>query len=446
LLNDEERRGDESHVIALNKSQVPQLRTTLSQFLGSQRLRLMLDEAEVLLGQVPDEAERECKFFFSTHGLTFDSELALDNLSERNIREVCIKQLDVDKALLLEKHEEMLQAAQKWRTSPEYRQSLQSELEKICQDLDNQIDSWVKSELNSWIIETHDVVSRERHLEMYSRKYLLVAEQRLRSMVETESQRLASYYLGQFQSFLRMHRLYERLEEKGYDRNYIRERIQPVNHLHRLQKTMADEFGSVCRWVLVYELLRNPILAHDSAFGGELPDVAREVAVNIAKFAIDIELSGQTSGPTLFRGATDVIRGVMGRNQQPPQEEVSSSRTYVEPRGQRNAESKRLLERIETALRADDRRQLSELIARQLAGRNRIALSESLPYLDMLFFYELDKFQQEYRFQVEAVYTEHIAQIYDQNEDIRELLIQKNRPILKQAKELLEVLSSLRTL
>lgn len=447
LLSDEERSATSADEIALNKSGVLDLRTALNSFLVTKRLQLMLDEAEVLLRQVPKDAEAESQAFFARHGLTLDDTMALDTLSERNTRQLCNKQLERDHEALLANCRGMIDHAQQWRGSKEYRQSLREKTAEICAMLDQKMDTWVADQLPAWVVETPDPVAGPTHMEMHKHSFLIKAEQTLRGYAEDEAQHLADYYLEHFQELLKSDRIYEMILEKSYDQPYVEQRVHPVASLRATQTEIGAEFSEICRWVLIYELLRDPILGSQDVPDSQIPRIAKEVAMQLAELALSVSIT--TASPTAAvslkaaGGFLSKLRQAGTPDRQP--EEKPQTKVPPDPEDQRRAaDFKKLSAAIQTALEKRDVPQLQVIITRELSKRNKLALSKSLPFLDMLFFYQLDKYHQVYRAKVDELYREHIDQVADRNMSIRQILVRKNDVTLLQAGELLQVLRELR--
>ena len=152
----------------------------------TKRLQLMLDEAGVLLGQVPKDAEAESLGFFARHGLTLDDTMSVDTLSERNTRQLCNKQLERDHEALLGNCRTMIEHAQQWRQSKDYRQSLREKTAEICEMLDRKMDAWVAGQLPTWVVETPDAVAGPTHMEMHKHSFLIKQNRLSAAMQKTK--------------------------------------------------------------------------------------------------------------------------------------------------------------------------------------------------------------------------------------------------------------------
>lgn len=451
LLSQEERNASEVDSVALSRSGVPALTDALDKFLGAKRLQLMLEEASALLGQVPRDAETESQAFFIRYGLILDDTMSLDTLSERNTRQLCNKQLERDREAMQNNCNSMLERAQQWRISPEYKQSLREKTDDICTTLDQRMGDWVSKELPVWLMQTPNPVDGRIVMELHIRSFLILAEQKLRGFAEDEAQHLADYYLSHFDELLKSYRIYERIVEKSYDQTYIGQRVHPVPTLQEVQADIGKEFSEICRWVLIYELLRNPTLGPDDEPESQIPRIAKEVALQLAQVALDMSITTASPAATIsFKAAGSAISKWIRQDsasKQPNEEPVSKipANTDDQKREQQRADDfKKVREAIQSALEKRDQPRLQKIITDELSKRNKLALSKSLPYLDMLFFYQIDKFHQEYQAKVDELCQEHLDQVADRNVSIRDILVRKNDVTLLQAGELMRVLTELK--
>jgi len=442
-LSGEGALAADAHEIALKKSGVLDLRVSLNHFLVTKRLQLMLDEARVLISQVPQDAEAENLDFFARHGLTMDDTMSPDTLSERNTRQLCNKQLQQDHEALQANCRAMIDQAQTWRGNPEYRQSLTAKIATICEMLDREMREWVAQELPGWVVATPDPVTGPTRVDMHKHSFLIKAEQILRRRAEDEAQLLADYYLEHFQELLKSNRMYEMIIEKSYDQPYVSQRVHPIADLQATQTSVGSQFFDICRWVLIYELLRDPILGTQDTLDSQIPRVAKEVAMELAKLALSISITTTSPAASLsVKAAADAIGAKLKLSSM---DKSPEGKPPPDPEDQkRAADFKKLNAAIQAALDRRDIEQLGGIITSDLSKRNKLALSKSLPYLDMLFFYQVDKYQQAYQAKVDELYREHIDQVADRNMSIRHILVRKNNVTLLQAEELSQVLRELR--
>ena len=107
---------------------------------------------------------------------------------------------------------------------------------------------------------------------------------------------------------------------------------------------------------------------------------------------------------------------------------------------------KELGDKIEKALYRHDKKSAQDYVFSALSERSKNVFKNCLPYLDRLFFYEIEKHQNEYKRIVNALIEEHGEQVQDNNNDIRQILVRGNRATLDDLTELLSILSELNTL
>ena len=89
--------------------------------------------------------------------------------------------------------------------------------------------------------------------------------------------------------------------EKSYDQSYVVQRVHPVADLHATQTGIGTEFSEICRWVLIYELLRDPILGSQDVPDSQIPRVAKEVAMQLAELALSVSITTASPAAALSR-------------------------------------------------------------------------------------------------------------------------------------------------
>jgi signal recognition particle receptor subunit beta len=454
LLTETQRAQENAVELALTASNIPAFRLQLVTFLSLRRIGLMLREAEELLDQTIRVAQTEVRQLFTRYGLAVDDRADSNVLIERNIREVCLKQLQSDKKALADNYEGFWKALQAWRRGEGYKESLTAKVREICSDIDYEIDRWLETKLSdpTLFTRTLDATSGKTYVEMTDVRFLYEAERETRRLVEHQGAVLADYYLSEFARFVRHHEIYELLIEKAYGQSYLFDPSSPESELRHIQGVIAKEFVDICRWVSVYELMQDPLLNSKGQDGEITPEVATEVS----KFVIDIVAA--SFDPTGVAVPAKVAASGMSRifgsfSRKPGKAEdapvelgsvVSSIEVRTERRREFSSKLQNLRRDIEAALDKNDVAKIRQLVGRELAVRSKNALGASLPYLDMLFFYELEKFQREYETTAESMLRKHEREVLDRNEAIRQVIVVRNRATIEELSEALAIVNRLR--
>jgi len=446
LLSEQEHQSADQHVIALKKSQIPLLRSKLTEFLGERRLHLMLDEAEALLQQVMPTALSESRTFFEKNGLVVDESLSAEIITDRNVRRLCEQQLKKDRGELLEQYREMWRAMQKWRRSDAYRKSLTAQVEEICRDVERRVRDWHDKALSDpdRFGGALDAVTGQEFLEMLSMEFLVEAERELRHIMEEEGKNLAAYYLREFREFIHSHGIHDTIQEKSYDQPYMRVKLDSITSLEDIEEEIEREFTDICRWVPVYELMQNPLVAVRDKSGKTVPKIAADVSACILDIALaSFDVTGHSQMRVVIKGVSEwhKLRKRV-RRQQSKEHTESGDESPTEQRMDSELEKLRL--KIDEALLKWDLNLIKDLVVKELTLRSRRALGHSLPYLDMLFFYQLEKYGQVFNQIVDTIYEEHNNQVLDGNESIRQIIVRQNQATLVEAMELIRIVAELR--
>lgn len=457
LLLEIEDVNTEPHIAALNKSQIPLLRSKLSEFLSDRRLQIILDEAKLLLDRIANVAKEEIDSYFKQNDMDSRDLLKPDVTYDRSVRQLCLQQLKKDKRELDGNYGQMWQDMQNWRRSGRYRESLKSQLEKICKDIDGKIRLWLDNTLanpeNFTTIQVGPV--GKEFIQMHELKFLNDAERHLRQLMEAHGNMIANYYFDEFNKFLEDHRIYENLKEKSYYQEYIFS-IEKYSSFEQYQTVIDREFKDICRWISVYELMRNPLLSIRSDTGEMTTKIADDVAKHLFDIALEsFELSVKSQVPVsgLLFGK---LKGKMGWSKNNKTTNISENQAAKVDtqaskaiQGQENQMDKclrKLRSSINEALNRNDINTIKLLVGKEVSARSKEALGKSLPYLDMLFFYQLEKHQKYYEQVVEVVNREHTQQVLDRNETIRQLIVRKNDSFFSKAMEMLESYNAIRSI
>lgn len=457
-LVDSERANPDSHMIALERSQVPALRAKLSEFLGERRLQLMLQEAEVRLDQVVSIAEVERDEFFLQHNLEINYSLPSDTSRQRLERELCIQQLKRDRQQLVDRYDRMWDRMQQWRRSSAYRDSLKAAASEICSDLDWHIGQWLDNALkdSERFKEVRSAVSGYKGVQMADLQFLHEAEQELRRIMEVQGGNLAAYYLREFGEFVRTEQLHDLILELTYAQRYVVDHLKTVTSLERMEELIADEFTNICRWVTVYELMADLLIAGRTKSGEITPEMAVEVSEFILSIAIaTFDPTGQSQVAAVVSTAARTVslkERLLGRSKDTPAGSTAPVEVNKQPvitqQRQLDSSLQKLRSEIDDALNVGNMEKIRDLVGKQLSMKSKSALGESLPYLDMLFFYELEKYERLYKEIVKAIYDSHYQVVLDYSADfpIRQILMRQNRAAFNEATQLLKAVAQLQAI
>lgn len=412
------------------KSQVPALTDQLTRFLCEQRVDLTLAEAEYALKRVEDKLWLTCQEVLAKHGIDLErGKLSnVEGLHTIYLRQVCQGILEQASDELKEQQKDLLISMDKWRESDLHQRQVNVVTQAIFNDLKTKMDSHLSSLLNpdakeGRVRESRDDAEGRNYRGIVPEEILLEAQRRFRRTIEEQSQQLSGYYVSKLQTEIISQRLYDLLNEKCYGQVYAND-LDPAGEMERELQRVKTEFESICRWVLVYEVLKMPILLPPGKPGDHavvqkaferaidtVRDSVPDSAPGLAKVGIGAirEIVNQMVPPPLqefvhaiaavaHQTITPTIDSVPSDNPMPPPTDP------VSEQAQQLLDMEQLKNEIDRLMAEDDRQEVARLIQQQFALRYNLAIGASLIFVEKLFFYLLEQ----YRYRLKEVADELI--------------------------------------
>jgi GTPase SAR1 family protein len=470
-------------------SEVPQFSYHLNKFLCEQRIDLMLEEARSHLRHAKDKMWTQCQKILLENGLEvhkgrFNSAKETQN---RQQQKICEQILEQNLRELLETNQALTNAMDNWQKSSQYQLALTTRIETIFSETKEIIKSYITELVNSkakLVRKSRSDLDGKYYTEILVKALLLEVEHRFQEVVEDKVGQLANYYLEQFESEIKTQGIEKILHEKSYEQDYVAE-INPVEYTRKVQARIRSDYESICRWVLMYELVKMPIIlsADDSederrdrtivegAFEKIVPGLAGlvglagiELVQNVAirmvppplQEFVDV-ISNAAKDATKEYNDTQMQQGVSITEQssllassssETKSEQIVSfiDKKIVEEYRSELLDIYHLVGKINECIDQEDFSKASNLIERQFAFRYSLAISTALLFLDRLFFYERGKYRLEFERISRKLIDQHLAYVRTGNQNIQNILIQKysfKTEAVEQALDFLQALEQL---
>lgn len=489
------------------QTQIPMVRQSLERFLAEQRLKLLLDTADSRLRMAQGEMVKAAEAILRNHNIKKDSGISALLAHSVYRRKKCEEQLIKIHFSLRENVKELLASMGEWRRSEEYEAKLVEEVSKIYDILETE----VQTELNRWLLisdhaqprdetvidEIIDDISRIKITEGRPRALVIYIERRLREVLEESSRRVAGFYTSKFDNLLEGMGISARLMDKTYGQDYVLS-YNPDLRLKQFIEQLHKEFEESCRWLLLYELIKRPILIQSSApmdisyiwnvvkkVAGELVEDGVELLLAYAgmghlariggKVATVILREAQLDRPASSPGPTprskDFIHQIRRQDTSSPkvtsqpsptEESTNEIQTNIPgwtPRAPLPAnavlvpdfklpitleDETSLVSHINEYLNEHKFEQIKTLLQEQFALRYHSAFGAALPLLEGLFFYELSRFERAYYTLVKEIIEVHKAHVLVYpNGSVAELLLREAAADLTQVDCVAQLLSDL---
>ncbi|HEY9659837.1 MAG TPA: hypothetical protein V6C65_15380, partial [Allocoleopsis sp.] len=186
----------------------------------------------------------------------------------------------------------------------------------------------------------------------------------------------------------------------------------PVNEMERELTRLKTEFASICRWILVYELVKMPILppAMQSRESSIVRKACERSIGAVKENLSEARLLEHLSTPTLANSlVTDPLQSFLEVMSHPPTNPVSLPSPDTDPWFPRVVpdvpvnsaaeptppllDIEELKSQLDRLMRQDDRQEVVRLIQQQFAVRYHLAIAASILFLEKLFFYLLEHYR-----------------------------------------------------
>lgn len=396
------------------ESGVPILLEKLSQFLSKERVRLMIDEGEVLLEKSVNSIKLICG---QVLGLE-PSEISPDRLETIGMKEkgFCDQTLEQDRKDLDRARKELIDLVKVWIDSREHQEKVSHKITGVFTRLKDSIKEPAKRLLDpenyregALHIST-SFVTGNSYPNVDVPYLLLATEERFHRAVEDNIRELADYYFSEFDAKVRSLEIDGLLEEKSYGQKYI-EDIDPSGAMRELRTQVHENLKAICRWILMYELLKMPIdLPLDPSRDGinnnlsiqAFQEVFKEIAPELISLGEDaIQSMVDDILPLPLKKLIEVFAHLIEEkveDQAKGGAENQTSKQSPKPKQNKQTRPEKLLDKTELQRKvieygaSNKIDELLDLLQEQFAFRYSVAVSTALIYLERLFRYELGKY------------------------------------------------------
>ena len=431
------------------ESGIPNLLKELNTFLSKDRIRLMHDEGELLLEKAENDIKSICGQILGLEHL----EISTERLERIGLREkgFCDQILEQDRKELDKARKDLIEFVKNWINSKEHQEKVSHKVTSIFTQLKDSIKEPAKR-----LLDPENYRDGALHISISyvtGKSYpnvdfpflLLSTEEKFHRSVEENSRELADYYFHEFDVRVRDIKISELIEQKSYGQEYIKE-LAPDEEIQQSKQQVYGNFQAICRWVLMYELLKMPI---DLPLDPSKDDVSYNLSVKTFQEAF------KEIAPELISLGSDAIQSmvdgilplplkkfieVFANLVEQKVEEQTSESTEKQPSKQqvpilkknKQHRPEKLLDKADLETKVieygenNDPEKLTELLQEQFAFRYSVAVSTALMYLERLFRYELGKYYQKLDEITNRLIGMHQSAVNLNHGDIREQLGKKH--------------------
>jgi len=393
------------------ESGIPSLLKELNTFLSKDRVKLMLDEGELFLEKAENDIKLTCRQILGLEHQEISSE-QLDGLG-LTTKVFCDQTLEQDRKELEKARKALIEFVKTWIDSEEHQGKVSSKVTSIFTKLKDSIKEPAKRLLDpedrdGALHITLSHVTGKSYPNVDSPFLLLSTEEKFHRAVEENSRDLADYYFHKFDDKVRDIKIGELIEQKSYEQNYIKE-LALDKEIQESKQQVYENFLAICKWVLMYELVKMPIdlplnpsgddVSHNlsvKVFQETFSEIAPEL-VSLGSDAIQIMVYGIL--PLPLNKLIEVFARLVEQKVEEPTDEDSEKKPPKSTESKQNLPEK-LLDKIDLEEKVaeygkiNDTEKLTELLQEQFAFRYSVAVSTALIYLERLFRYELGKYYQ----------------------------------------------------
>jgi len=393
------------------ESGIPSLLKELNTFLSKDRVKLMLDEGELFLEKAENDIKLTCRQILGLEHQEISSE-QLDGLG-LTTKVFCDQTLEQDRKELEKARKALIEFVKTWIDSEEHQGKVSSKVTSIFTKLKDSIKEPAKRLLDpedrdGALHITLSHVTGKSYPNVDSPFLLLSTEEKFHRAVEENSRDLADYYFHKFDDKVRDIKIGELIEQKSYEQKYIKE-LALDKEIQESKQQVYENFLAICKWVLMYELVKMPIdlplnpsgddVSHNlsvKVFQETFSEIAPEL-VSLGSDAIQIMVYGIL--PLPLNKLIEVFARLVEQKVEEPTDEDSEKKPPKSTESKQNLPEK-LLDKIDLEEKVaeygkiNDTEKLTELLQEQFAFRYSVAVSTALIYLERLFRYELGKYYQ----------------------------------------------------
>ena len=442
------------------ESGIPSLLKELNTFLSKDRVKLMLDEGELFLEKAENDIKLTCRQILGLEHQEISSE-QLDGLG-LTTKVFCDQTLEQDRKELEKARKALIEFVKAWIDSEEHQGDVSSKVTSIFTKLKDSIKEPAKRLLDpedrdGALHITLSHVTGKSYPNVDSPFLLLSTEEKFHRAVEENSRDLADYYFHKFDDKVRDIKIGELIEQKSYEQKYIKE-LALDKEIQESKQQVYGNFLAICKWVLMYELVKMPI---DLPLNPSGDDVSHNLSVQVFKETfseIAPELVSLGSDaiqsmvceilPLPLNKFTKVFAHLVKEKVEEPTNEVSEKKPPKPTESKQNLPEK-LLDKIDLEKKVaeygkiNDTEKLTELLQEQFAFRYSVAVSTALIYLERLFRYELGKYYQKLGEINNRLIGMHQSAVNLNHKDILEQLGKKHTDMSQKFEDALKCLKRL---
>lgn len=425
------------------ESGIPSLLKELNTFLSKDRVKLMLDEGELLLEKAENNIKLICSQILGLDHL----EISAERLERIGLREkgFCDQTLEQDRKELEKARKALIEFVKAWIDSKEHQGDVSSKVTSIFTKLKDSIEEPAKRLLDpedrdGALHITLSHVTGKSYPNVDSPFLLLSTEEKFHRAVEENSRDLADYYFHKFDDKVRDIKIGELIEQKSYEQKYIKE-LALDKEIQESKQQVYENFLAICKWVLMYELVKMPIDLPLNPSGDDVShnlsvkvfqETFREIAPELVSLGSDA-IQSMVYGilPLPLNKLIEVFAPLVKQKVEEPTDEDSEKKPPKPTESKQNLAEK-LLDKIDLEKKVaeygkiNDTEKLTKLLQEQFAFRYSVAVSTALIYLERLFRYELGKYYQKLGEINNRLIGMHQSAVNLNHGDIREQLGRKH--------------------
>ncbi|MBC1193872.1 dynamin family protein [Microcystis aeruginosa BLCCF158] len=392
------------------ESGIPSLLKELNTFLSKDRVKLMLDEGELFLEKAENDIKLTCCQILGLEHQEISSE-QLDGLG-LTTKVFCDQTLEQDRKELEKARKALIEFVKAWIDSKEHQGDVSSKVTSIFTKLKDSIEEPAKRLLDpedrdGALHITLSHVTGKSYPNVDSPFLLLSTEEKFHRAVEENSRDLADYYFHKFDDKVRDIKIGELIEQKSYEQKYIKE-LALDKEIQESKQQVYENFLAICKWVLMYELVKMPIDLPLNPSGDDVShnlsvkvfqETFREIAPELVLLSSDAIQSMVGILPLPLNKLIEVFARLVKQKVEEPTDEDSEKKPPKPTESKQNLAEK-LLDKIDLEKKVaeygkiNDTEKLTKLLQEQFAFRYSVAVSTALIYLERLFRYELGKYYQ----------------------------------------------------
>ena len=471
----------------LEKSQLPYFSQQLKHFLSSQRIDLMLREASIHTSRAEEKLRLTCEDLLKAKGLEVEDSL-VDDLQQRNQHHrqiICRASLDKSSGELYQVIEDVIESLNHWvRTTSNAQLLFEEQLQDVAISIQGSLKKYLLGEMENnmeagVVVKTWNDLSGRYHIEGLPEKLLLQAQTYFYREIENKSKKLADHYLNQFDTEVVAQGIYEKFDEKTYGQSYLIN-IEFDHKIQQYQEEFKSNYRAIYRWILMYELVKMPMLFSSEDFAKQKNDnsVQQKIFENATQdISSDLKFSVVASKPDISSVVDSMVRSplnlfvdIMAKTGNPDVSDVQEKSTYSQQEyaqsdmvsltqeseslipGTGNdqktkvsqlLDQRQLIERIKTLIGKNEFDECIRVIQQQISLRYNLSTGVSLTFLETLFFYELGKFRFKLFELAKILIERHRANIETGNMSIQEALITEDSDEGEEISQALEILEAL---